>query len=194
VTTEAPPRADEAPSQRRVERRWTPVFAVLGVIALVTAGPGVLVGDDQGGEVVRVGAVAVTPRPGWELVDRATEGDTDQVVLQRGSALMLVVAATDAGPSVTDLARGYADVVLRDRLAQLVIVDEVTTVSTASGRTGVRFAYVGVEQGGGAVEGVVTTVIGPTGEGVVFDAFSPEGGLPAAIDDVRVMVDGAVIG
>ena len=63
------------------------------------------------------------------------------------------------------------------------------------GTAGVRFRYVGVVADTGAtVEGVVTCVVTPDGQGVVFDGWAPEGMLSFVDGDLETMVDQAVIG
>ena len=97
----APARPDEAPSQRRVERRWLPALAVLGVIAVLTVGSrGVSEAlSDTPGEAIDLSeAVRVTPVAGW-TVEGPTKGDGyTTALLTHGTVAMQVIAAPGVRP------------------------------------------------------------------------------------------------
>lgn len=187
----APPRPDEAPAQRRAERRWLPALGVVAVILVVTGGAQVVGGAIAGApEPVVVGqTVTVLPEPGWTVVSASGDAGAGQALLARGSASLLVIAVpTGSGPA-QELATGYAEA-LDDRFAQLTIGE-----AAADGAEAVRFGYVGVTGDGVAVEGVVTAFADPeTGAGAIFDGFAPKGSLGAAIGDLRTMVETAEVG
>lgn len=185
----APPRPDEAPAQRRDERRWVPTLGVLAVILLVTGGAD-LVGGAIGGRAapVRVGgALTVTPVPGWEIVSTSDGPDVSQALLRRGSAGFLVVVISGESVPAEEIARDYANV-LDGRFAQVTIGEPAV-----DGLERVRFGYVGVTGDGVAVEGVVAVVSEAAGAGAIFDGFAPKGSLGAAIGDLREMVDSAEV-
>lgn len=186
----APPRPDEAPAQRRTERRWLPALAVLAVIVAVTGGAQVVEAIAGAEAPVVVGTtVTVTPEPGWAVVS-VTEGDpTSQALLSRGAANLLVVATPAGAGAVQELGRGYVQT-LQDRFAQVRIGE-----AGVEGNRVARFGYVGVTGDGVAVEGVVALVADPvTGSGAIFDGFAPKGSLGAAIGDLRTMVETAEVG
>lgn len=182
--TTAPARPDEAPSQRRVERRWTPVLAVGALILVVTAGAGPFVGgaSDPDAAVV-VGRLRVSPEQGWTVAS-STAGPPAQALLRRGSAALLVTAVPDAGGSATALAQAYRDDVLEDRFAMLTVGE-----AAVDGPSRVGFSYVGITDEGGTLEGVVVVEIPAPGLGAVFDGFAPEGDLAWAIDDLGDMIE-----
>lgn len=167
-----------------------PVVAVLAVIAFVTGGSRLVgaVVEDVAVPAVQVGGtVTVTPEPGWEVVSSSQDGAVSEVLLQRGTVGLLVIAVPAAVGSTTDLARRYVDDVLRERFAQLTIGDPTVTAAQ------LRFGYVGTTLDGVAVEGVVAVEVGPSGAGAVFDGFAPTGHLGAAVGDLRAMVDSAEV-
>lgn len=196
ITAGLPPRPDEAASQRRVERRWIPAIAVASVILVLSAGAH-MVGDRlagvQGPPVVVPGVVTVQPRPGWEVAERSDDGTTHQLVLRRGTAGLLVVGIEAFGGGPGDLAHDYTVEVLDQHLAQLRIGGDAGAVVLPSGLEAVRFGYVGVTGDGVTIEGVVTAVVAPSGNGVVFDGFSPQGDLASAAGDLFSMIDSAAV-
>ncbi len=187
----APPRPDEAPAQRRAERRWLPALGVVAVILVVTGGAQVVEGAIAGAsEPVVVGqTVRVAPEPGWTVVSTSGASGVGQALLTRGSASLLILAVPPGSGPAQELARGYADA-LDDRFTQLTIGE-----AAADGAEAVRFGYVGITADGVAVEGVVAAFADPvTGSGAIFDGFAPKGSLGAAIGDLRTMVETAEVG
>lgn len=186
-----PPRSDEAPTQRRLERRWIPALGVLAVILAVTGGAQAVDRAFAGAPepVVVGGTVTVIPEAGWTIVANAEDAGGGQALLARGTASLLVFAMPPGSGPATELARGYAEA-LDDRFAQLTIGDPAV-----DGTEVVRFGYVGVTADGVAVEGVVVAFVDPVDDrGAVFDGFAPKGSLGAAIGDLQTMVETAEVG
>jgi hypothetical protein len=176
------------------QRRWIPVVALATVLAAVTSG-GYLASDALGevrGGAVAVGtSVRVTPFPGWEPADRST--DPDRIRLTSGSTSLDVAAFPFAGTEV-DLLGRYVDDILEPDAEQFRVSEEVESVRLASGLTGSRIAYVGLFGDVQApIEGEVTAVVSPSGEGVIFDGWAPAGQLQFEIDEIDAMIERAEI-
>jgi hypothetical protein len=176
------------------QRRWIPVVALAAVLAAVTTG-GYLTSDALGeirGGAVAVGtSVRVTPFPGWELAGRST--DPDRIRLTSGSTSLDVAAFPFDGTDV-DLLGRYVDDVLEPDAEQFRVSEEVEPVRLASGLTGSRIAYVGLFGDVQApIEGEVTAVVSPSGEGVIFDGWAPAGQLQFEIDEIDAMIERAEI-
>lgn len=176
------------------QRRWIPVIALAAVLAAVTTG-GYLTSDALGevrGGAVAVGtSVRVTPIPGWELAGRST--DPDRIRLTSGSTSLDVAALPFDGTDV-DLLGRYVDDVLKPDAEQFRVSEEVEPVRLASGLTGSRIAYVGLFGDVQApIEGEVTAVVSPSGEGVIFDGWAPAGQLQFEIDEIDAMIEHAEI-
>lgn len=197
TSTRPPPRPDEAASRRRVERRWLPALGVVAAIVFLTCGArtvGDAIAGPSGPPVDLSGVVRVQPRPGWELEGREdTQEGVHRLLLRRGTAGLFILALEDYGGSPKDLAARYVDEALRSQLSQLAVEEPPEEVVLANGTPALRFGYQGVTDDGVPLEGVVTVVVAPSGDAVVFDGFAVVGDLAWAIDDVRAMVDGAVI-
>jgi hypothetical protein len=192
VSAGAEPAPLPAPPLR--QRRWIPVIALAAVLAAVTSG-GYLTSDALG--EVRDGAVAVgtsvrvTPFPGWELAGRST--DPDRVRLTSGSTSLDVAAFPFDGTDV-DLLGWYVDKILEPEAEQFRVSEEVEPVRLASGLTGSRIAYVGLFGDVQApIEGEVTAVVSPTGQGVIFNGWAPAGQLQFEIDEIDAMIERAEI-
>ena len=176
------------------QRRWIPVIALAAVLAAVTSG-GYLTSDALGrvrGGAVAVGtSVRVTPSPGWELAGRST--DPDRIRLTSGSTSLDVAAFPFDGTDV-DLLGRYVDNILEPDAEQFRVSEEVEPVRLASGLTGSRIAYVGLFGDVQApIEGEVTAVVSPTGQGVIFDGWAPAGQLQFEIDEINAMIERAEI-
>ena len=176
------------------QRKWIPVIALAAVLAAVTTG-GYLTSDALGevrGGAVAVGtSVRVTPIPGWELAGRST--DPDRIRLTSGSTSLDVAALPFDGTDV-DLLGRYVDDVLKPDAEQFRVSEEVEPVRLASGLTGSRIAYVGLFGDVQApIEGEVTAVVSPSGEGVIFDGWAPAGQLQFEIDEIDAMIEHAEI-
>jgi hypothetical protein len=192
VSAGAEPAPLPAPPLR--QRRWIPVIALAAVLAAVTSG-GYLTSDALG--EVRDGAVAVgtsvrvTPFPGWELAGRST--NPDRVRLTSGSTSLDVAAFPFDGTDV-DLLGWYVDNILEPEAEQFRVSEEVEPVRLASGLTGSRIAYVGLFGDVQApIEGEVTAVVSPTGQGVIFNGWAPAGQLQFEIDEIDAMIERAEI-
>ena len=176
------------------QRRWIPVIALAAVLAAVTSG-GYLTSDALGevrGGAVAVGtSVRVTPFPGWELAGRST--DPDRIRLTSGSTSLDVAAFPFDGTDV-DLLGWYVDNILEPDAEQFRVSEAVETVRRASGLTGSRIAYVGLFGDVQApIEGEVTAVVSPTGQGVIFNGWAPAGQLQFEIDEIDAMIERAEI-
>jgi len=188
----APARPDEAPSQRRRERRWVPALAVLGVIALITGG-GRGVSDALGeaaGAIDVSDAVQVQPAAGW-TVDGPHEGDGYRtVLLTHGTAAMQVTAAPGGRPPF-EILDAYIGQVLASGLGRLQVGQP--EVATIGGIPAAKVGYYGITSAGVAVEGVVVTATTPSGTEVVFDVVAPQGDLASVAEDVVGMIRSAVL-
>ena len=166
-----------------------------GAIAAVVLGGyaigGALTGA-AGPPVDVAGVVRVRPLSGWELAARFEE--PPRVRLTRGSGNLDVVAVPFEGTAV-ELARRYVREVLEPEARQLSVSREVEPVRLEGGLPGVRLTYVGLfGKAQAPIEGEVTAFVSPSGDGAVFDAWGPEGVLRYVVDDVRTMIERAVIG
>jgi hypothetical protein len=192
VSAGAEPAPLPAPPLR--QRRWIPVIALTAVLAAVTSG-GYLTSDALGevrGGAVAVGtSVRVTPFPGWELAGRST--DPDRIRLTSGSTSLDVAAFPFDGTDV-DLLGWYVDNILEPGAEQFRVSEAVEPVRLASGLTGSRIAYVGLFGDVQApIEGEVTAVVSPTGQGVIFNGWAPAGQLQFEIDEIDAMIERAEI-
>ena len=186
----------EAPvaAARSFGRALVPTLAVAATIAGVVFG-GYLVGgavSARAGPPVEVaGVVRVEPRSGWEVAARFE--DPPGVRLTRGNGNLDIVTVPFEG-GADALAAEYVTDVLEPEARKLSVSREAETVTLASGLQGVRVAYVG-QFGRAAVpiEGEVTAVVSPSGVGVVFDGWSPEGVLRYVVEDVRDTIETAEV-
>jgi hypothetical protein len=101
-----------------------------------------------------------------------------------------------AGPVAGDaaaLARSYvAGSLEAGATGPLTVSPDLRAVQLGGGVTGARLSYVGVfDQSGVPIEGEVTAVIAPSGAGIVFDGWAPQGQLQFVLDDVHAMEEGA---
>jgi hypothetical protein len=194
MTTPSVAVADEdAPDRPSSERRWMPVIVVVVLIGLVVGGArlvSVAVAPDAQA-TVRVGAaVQLQPRPGWDVETVTTTPPTAR--LHRGPIVLdvLALAPEPAGPAA--VAARYVDEHLQVSLTGLAFTTPDPT-TLANGVPAVRVSYVGSTTDGRAVEGIVVAAAG-TQASVVFDASAPSGELVTVADDLRAMVDHAVVG
>jgi hypothetical protein len=164
----------------------------VGVAALIVAvvSGGYLVADALGepaAGTIDVGeAVRVTPQPGWELVERFQS--PVGIRLTNGSGNLDVATTPFTGTDI-DLLVDYVESVLEPDAKQLQVSGDVEAVPVGSGLTGARIAYVGLFGDVQApIEGTVTATVSPTGSGVVFDGWAPQGQLRFAADDIEAMI------
>ncbi len=193
-----PQRPDEAAWLHRRERAWLPALAVLAVIGFATFGGYVAAGalaQPQGPPVGFPGLVEVQPLSGWEQAPPGTLESRPFVAVTRGNGTLVIldwgIAPGDAG----SLARAVVDELLGPSFAQLTVSDRLEGVTLADGTPGSRFTFVGSDPDtGGSVEGEVTTVVDPSGRGVVFIGLAPEGLLAFIDGDLHTMVEQARVG
>jgi hypothetical protein len=192
-----PARPDAAPGAPRRARRWLPALGALATIVVIVAGGYVTaaaLSEPAGPPVGFVGVVSVRPLSGWVVADRDRMGDVPFVRLTRGSGSLDVVAFAAFDGLGGDLAVTYRDEILTAQLGQLSVSRDLVRVRIRSGLEGLRFAYVGVGgETGVSIEGEVTVVVTPSGAGVVFDGWAPEGLLSFVLSDIRTMVERAEV-
>jgi hypothetical protein len=174
--------------------RWTPVVVLAAVLAAVTSG-GYLTSDALGeiqGAAATVGtSVRVTPLPGWQLAGSST--DPDRIRLTSGSTSLDVAAFPFDGTEI-DLLGRYVDNILEPDAEQFRVSEEVEPVRLASGLAGSRIAYVGLfGEVQAPIEGEVTAVVSPSGQGVMFNGWAPAGQLQFEIDEIDEMIERARI-
>jgi hypothetical protein len=141
-----------------------------------------------GPPVTVAGVVRVSPLFGWVVARRFAQ--PPGVRFTRGVGNLDVLVVPFRGDP-TLLAREFVEQILQPE-AERLQVSRRTQVVQVSGRTGVRFAYVGVFSGvQSQLEGEVTGV--PTGSGavVVFDAWAPAGLLQYVAGDANTMIEQA---
>ena len=200
MTPDAPPRPDASAWMREgvPGRRWWPVFAVAGVVLVTTLGGFVAaaaLSDPAGPPVGVPGVVSVQPLSGWEPADPGAVAGRPSVRLTRGSGTLVVVGWGPSAGDASALAREVRDELLGESLEQLSVSDRLTSVALAGGAVGQRFTFVGIDaDSGGAVEGEVTAVVTPEGQGVVFLGLAPEGLLAFIDGDLHTMVAAAAVG
>jgi hypothetical protein len=172
-----------------------PLIVLLVIVAVVAGGYVVYaaLAEPAGPPVGVDGVVSVQPLSGWEVAGQGEVDDHAYTRLSRGGGTLDVVGWGPAS-SEASLASDYRSV-LESQLSQLQVSDELAPVVLEDATPGLRFRYVGVVADTGAtVEGVVTSVLTPDGQGVVFDGWAPEGMLSFVDGDIETMVDRAVIG
>jgi hypothetical protein len=186
----APAPIDGAPTR---ERRWIPVCIVVALIALVVGGAqafAAVVTVRAGGSLLVGAAVQIQPRPGWDV--QTVSASPPSARLHRGPVVLDVWAMDPEPTGPVVVGERYVDEHLRTHLSQLAVATPAPT-SLANGVPAVSFAYSGFSTDGRTVGGVVVAATGAAAS-VVFDASAPSGELVTVADDLRTMVDGAVIG
>jgi hypothetical protein len=186
------------PPQRTVatRRRFVSAVVVVLVIAVTVFGGYVVAAalSEPIGRPLNVGGIVQVPAlSGWEFAGRYSAGGIPAGRLTRGSGNLDVLAAGWNG-SPEELARAYASRVLQPGAVRLSTSQGLRAVRVAGGLAGVRFSYVGVfDRGGTPIEGEVTAAVSPSGAGIVFDAWSPEGLLQYVRGDIEAMEERAVV-
>lgn len=197
VTVQAPRSGEQGDPQRR-ERRWLPLFGVVaGLLLLVGGGyaaAGVL--SEPAGPPIRVaGVVTVQPLSGWSLAGRGRLGTSGPMFarLTRGGGSVDVIAYPGVGGTAGSLAATYTRE-LENPLTRLSVSSQLEPVHTAAGLQGVRFSYAGViRETSTPIDGEVTVIVGPSGNGAIFDGWAPAGLLSYASGDIGSMIQRAVI-
>jgi hypothetical protein len=189
----APARPDEAGNQRRIERRWFPVLAILGVVAVVTVGGRSVAAAlaDAAAPAVAVGpAVTIHPPSGWTVEAAASDGDESSVMLSRGTAVLRVTAVAAAiVRSPDEILVGYLEENAGGAFADRSVGEPES--GTVDGAPAVKVGYVGSTTDGVGVEGAIVAAAAPSATEVVFDAAAPAGDLASAADDIVAMIRGA---
>jgi hypothetical protein len=148
--------------------------------------------EPSGSAVDVAGIIRVRPLSGWDVAGRGTVAGRPFVHLTRGSGNLVVVASGGVGEEVAPVARGYVDL-LSGGLSQLS-VSQPRSVRLGSGSSGVRFGYVGVvAETGTSIEGEVTVIRTPTGDGVIFVGWAPAGVLSFVHSDIATMMERAEV-
>ncbi len=180
-------RTEATPPPAGTGRRWLAVLVVVAVLLFVAGGADAIA-HAIAGPPIQIAGVTLHPQAGWKVQRRGDDGSLHRVVLARGSGA-LDVTVIDAYPGTADgLARQYEDSVLAGQLDQLSVGDPEAG-ALDDGTPTVRYGYVGITHDGVAVEGVVTTAVGPEDTGVVFDAYAPKGGLASVVGGLASMID-----
>ena len=198
ATTPRPLRPDEKPEIQRPERRWLPMFGVVAVLMVVVAGGYVVAGvlSEPAGPPIDVsGVVQIQPLSGWSVAGRGRLGPTgpEFAQLTRGGGSIDVVAYPGVGGTPEALAEVYKRT-LDVELARLSVSSRLESVRTATGARGVRFSYSGVSPETSApIDGEVTVIVGPGGDGAALDGWAPAGLLSYASGDIGSMIDAAVV-
>jgi hypothetical protein len=148
------------------------------------------------------GILTTRPLPGWAVARRqpvslptiggAVNGEFAQ--LTRGAGALDLLAFPELGGSSVDLAILYRDGVLSRQLERLAVSRDVEPIVLGNGLEGVRFHYIGSTPGtGAAVEGSVTAVVSPSGNGAIFDGWAFQGQFELLQEELSEMVDGAEV-
>jgi hypothetical protein len=183
------------PSPGGAVRRFLPVallVAVMGAIVFGGFAVAAMVARPAGPPLTVGGAVRVLPLGGWQVGGGGPNASS--ALLSRGGGNLEIRAfAAEGDPAA--LLRGYVTRILEPQARRLSVSPTVQRIRLASGLPAVRIAYVGLFDGvQGQLEGELTATTGPRGVGVVFDGWAPVGLLPYVVDDIRSMVDTAVVG
>jgi hypothetical protein len=173
------------------------------LVMSVTVLGGFVVAETLPAPVVRPVALAnvlrLRPLPGWEVVRReqatvplprggVVTGEFAQ--LTRGSGALDLLALPGVGGDALELADLYATAILTSQLERLAISDRVERITLSTGMEAVRFGYIGSQpQTGAALEGSVTVVVAPSGNGAVFDGWAPQGQLELISEELVTMIE-----
>jgi hypothetical protein len=200
-SSEVPVRPDAPAGASRPARRWLPTVLVTLVMSVTVLG-GFVVAETLPAPEVRpvalAGVLRVRPLPGWEVVRReqatvplppggVISGEFAQ--LTRGSGALDLLALPDVGGDALELADLYAAAVLTSQLERLAVSGLVERITLPTGVEAVRFGYIGSQpQTGAALEGSVTAVVAPSGNGAVFDGWAPQGQLELISEELVAMI------
>jgi hypothetical protein len=121
------------------------------------------------------GVVTVRPLRGWEVVLR----ERVTVPAPTGGSLSGDFVQLTRGNGALDL---------------LALSERVRGIVLPNGLRAVRFGYIGSEpRSGSSVEGSVTAVVSPVGNGVVFDGWAFRGQLELIVEELLAMIEGAEV-
>ena len=200
-SSEVPVRPDAPAGAFRPARRWLPTALVTLVMSVTVLGGFVVAETLPAPEVrpVSLGEVlTLRPLPGWEVVRReqatvplppggVISGEFAQ--LTRGSGALDLLALPEVGGDALELADLYATAVLTSQLERLSVSSQVERITLPTGMEAVRFGYIGSQpQTGAALEGSVTAVVAPSGNGAVFDGWAPQGQLELISEELVAMI------
>ena len=200
-----PHRPDVPAGTGRPIRRWLPTALVALVMSFTVLGGFVVAGALPEPPVRALplgGVVTIHPLPGWEVAlrERIPIPSASEVLsgefaqLTRGSGALDVVAVPGVGGGALELADLYAGEVLSSQLERLSVSDRVEEILLRNGLQAARFGYIGSEpQSGSPIEGSVTVVVSPSGNGVVFDGWAFQGQLELIVEELAVMIDNAEV-
>ncbi len=167
------------------------VAVAIGVVVFGGYAVGGALSRSTGPPVDVAGAARVQPLAGWEVAGRFVE--PTGVRLTRGGGNLDVIAVPFVG-SAEELLGWYVDRVLEPEAERLSVSRAAEGVELGSGLSGARIAYVGsFGRAMTPIEGEITAAVSPTGVGVVFDGWGPEGVLRYIRGDVRAMTDAAQV-
>jgi hypothetical protein len=205
-SSDVPVRPDVPAGALRPARRWLPTGLVALVLSVTVLGGFVVAETLPQPEVRPValgGFLTIRPLPGWEMVRREqatvplpTGGtiSTEFAQLTRGNGALDLLALPGSGGTALELADLYAGEVLARQLERLSVSDRVERILLPSGLEAVRFGYIGSEpESGAAVEGSLTVVVAPSGNGAVFDGWAFQGQLELILEELVVMIDRAEV-
>ena len=201
-----PARPDAPAGASRPGRRWFPTVLVALVISVTVLGGFVVAETLPAPDVPTIalgGVVTLRPLPGWEVVRRepatipspsgaVNSGEFAQ--LTRGNGALDLLALPGVGGTALELADVYATGVLARQLERLSISGLVQRLTLQSGLEAVRFGYIGSQpQTGAAIEGSVTAVVAPSGNGAVFDGWAFQGQLQLISGELVAMIESAEV-
>jgi hypothetical protein len=191
TVTDPPTRPDLSASVSRPYRRWLGPLIVTGVLLVLTLGGWAVasaLAKPAGPPVGSPGIVTVQPLSGWQDAGYQTVDQSRYEALSRGGGNLDVFAFVPYNQPASTLANDFISSVLSSQLSQLS-VSRRTLVTLDNGMLGLRFTYVGVVfETSQSIEGEVTVVVTPSGHGVVFNGWAPEGLLSFVRGDIHTMV------
>jgi hypothetical protein len=201
-----PARPDVPAGASRRARRWLPTVLVAAVMSVTVLGGFVVAETLPAPDVAQIrlgGVLTIRPLPGWDVVRRepATIPAPSSVVisgefaqLTRGSGALDLVSLPGVGGTAPELADVYAAGVLTRQLERLSVSGRVERLILRNGLEAVRFGYIGSEpQTGAAIEGSVTAVVAPSGDGAVFDGWAFQGQLQLISGELVAMIESAKV-
>ena len=171
------------------------MLVVLAAIAVLTIG-GRTVADTLAGPASSPtgfpGVVSVTPAAGWEQTAYEDEPGVERLTLAKGAVQLSITGMPSFQGDAVELADTYYQLQRSQR--PWLRAGEAHRGSLPSGLSAVAFPYQGWTADN-VVVGRVVAVVGPGGQGVVFDAYGPEQDLTRAIanGELKAMIDGAAI-
>jgi len=201
-----PARPDAPAGASRPARRWLPTMLVALVISVTVLGGFVVAETLPAPDVAPIalgGVLTIRPLPGWEVARREAasiplssgaviSGEFAQ--LTRGNSALDLLALPRVGGTALELADVYTTGVLARQLERLSISGQVERLTLPNGLEAVRFGYIGSQpQTGAAIEGSVTAVVAPSGNGAVFDGWAFQGQLQLISGELLAMIERAEV-